>query len=436
MTYEPGKSWQILQGDVRAVAKTLEANSFHACLCDPPYGYSFMGRKWDYSVPNAMVWNGIERVLLPGAYAMIFGGPRTFHRVAIAVEDGGFGIEDLLMFLHGSGFPKSTNVSKELDRVAGAARTVIGTRDTKVGNGGKGNNFLTENSRKRMVDVTRGTTTLAQRWDGYGTQLKPGYEPVILAQKYTDEIIARNVELYGVGGLNIDASRIGHNGGTTKGTFPCEIVDLGKGRWPANVILSHDERCTDDECVSDCPIAMLDKQSGNRLGNANKHLHARVDTGQIYGTYAERSIGGMGRGDSGGASRFYYTAKADRYQRDAGCEAMPLKQSIYGKGGEGLAGVSNSKNPMRNTHPTVKPIDLIRYLAKLILPPPGDTPRRILVPFSGSGSEMIGCIQAGWDEVVGIEREAEYIAFATARIKGGGVHSGLADKRMRRRSKA
>jgi hypothetical protein len=371
----PGKPWQILQGDVRRVAKTLPSNYFHASLCDPPYGLSFMGRRWDYSVPSAMVWSEIERVLIPGAHAMIFGGPRTFHRVAIAVEDGSFEMRDLLMWFFGSGYPKSLNVSKALDKIAGVKPKVIGQRDTGIGNGGKGNNFLTENSRNRIVDVTEPVTLLAKRWAGFGTGLKPGYEPVILARKMTDEIVAENVRKYGVGAINIAASRVGESGGTTytrtgpkAGLFGVggrgNIDSIDAGRWPANVII-------DAEVASD--------------------LDAQFD----------------------GASRFYYNAKADQYQRDAGIEPV--------------------ENEHGNTHPTVKPIDLIRYLAKMILPPPSDTPRRILVPYSGSGSEMIGCIQAGWDEVVGIEREAQYIEFATKRIQGGGVFSGLMDKKMRRR---
>lgn len=394
------RPWEIHHGDVRRVCKTLEAKSFDAVLCDPPYGLRFMGRRWDYSVPSAMVWSEIERVMKPGAHAMIFGGSRTFHRLACAVEDAGFEIRDVLMWLYGSGFPKSFDVSKGIDDALGCEREVTGTapplwESWEANAGGKG----TPRSGLRR---DKPASPQAEQWQGYGTALKPGYEPILLVRRYSDGSIAKNALEWKTGGLAIDACRIG------SGSI---------GRWPANVIL-------DEEAG-----AMLNKQSGERPGMSSGGKHRPEYSGGMFGSIDSTHTA---RSDTGGASRFFYTAKADPYQRNAGLDALPKRSRAENTNRkEGSAGSAHaragagSKDGAANHHPTVKPIDLIRYLARMILPPKRDTPRRILVPFSGSGSEMIGCLQAGWDEVVGIEREAEYIEIAKARISKGGVLSKL-----------
>lgn len=477
-----GRPWEILHGDVRRVCKTLEANSFDAVLCDPPYGLSFMGRRWDYSVPSALLWSEVERVLKPGAHAMIFGGSRTFHRTVVAAEDGGLIPRDLLFWIYGSGFPKSHDVSKAIDKDAGAEREVIGP--------GRRHNSYSKGS---GATITHGTgvppetapaTEEAEDWYGFGTALKPSYEPILLARKMLDGTVAENALKWGAGALAIDAARIGSAGGTAgrdyekTGLFgmggKATIEQLNAGRWPANIILSHLDACElvghrpssdvavktkstgkvvsenvamgganygptvvgrserpDEEiwtCAPGCPVRMLDEQSGDRPGMSGGGKHRAGYPGGMFGGIDSTHTA---RGDSGGASRFFYTAKADRYQREAGLE----KKKAVPKGVGALRDGGRTASTSANTHPTVKPIDLIRYLAALILPPKRDTPRRILVPFSGVASEMIGCMQAGWDEVVGIEREAEYIEIAKARITGGGVLSGLMDRKLRRRKR-
>lgn len=399
-------SWIIHHGKVEHIARKLEANSFDAMLCDPPYGLAFMGRRWDYYVPSAMTWSYLERTLKPGAPGVIFGGPRTFHRLAVAVEDGGFEIFDLAMWLFGQGFPKSLDISKAIDKAKGKKRKVVGKRHRKAtgraaqGEGGYafGEDF----------EVTEPAHPLAKRWKGYGTCLKPGYEPALLVMKYLEGNFASNVERYGCGALNIDDSRVGEpedktpapkKRGDSKSWFTTsDATNLGGddtvGRFPANVML-------DEEAA-----AMLDEQSGMlKSGNLNAgHKRGRGTTSYDGGGgIVRRNYGG----DAGGASRFFYTAKASRAERNAG--------------------------DVTNDHPTVKPVELIRYFAKMILPPARETPRRILVPYSGSGSEMIACMQAGWDEVVGIEMDERFIEIAKARIKNGGVFSGLLDRKMRRR---
>jgi hypothetical protein len=457
-----------------------------------------MGRRWDYSVPSAMVWSEVERVMKPGAHAMIFGGSRTFHRLTCAVEDGGFEVRDVLMWLYGSGFPKSTDISKEIDRKLGAEREVTGTagalwEDWEANAGGKG---------KPRSGLRRDkSVTAAAAWKGQGTALKPAYEPILLARKFLEGNLAEAALEHGVGGLAIDACRIGsderfvapagNTGKSAASVAPVNVTgysgQMVAGRWPANVILSHLDECErvgsraskdtavktastgkvvsenvamggpnygrtivgsmtrpDEEiwkCVDGCPRAMLDAQSGNRPGMSGGGKHRADYPGGMFGGIDSMHTA---RGDSGGASRFFYTPKADRYQREAGLDEMRKRSRGENTGRkEGAAGTqqqrgragAGSNDGAANVHPTVKPIDLIRYLATLILPPKRDTPRRILVPFAGVSSEMIGCIQAGWDEVVGIEREAEYVEIARARISKGGVLSGLMDRSMRRRKK-
>lgn len=294
-----------------------------------------MGRRWDYFVPSAFTWQQLERTLAPGAHAIMFGGPKTFHRMAVNIEDGGFEMRDLMQWLFGQGYPKNKSL------------------------------------------------------------LKPGYEPIVLARKYSAKFAP----------LNID---------------PCRA----NGRYPSNVIF-------DEEAA-----ALLDAEVGD-LGQTSKPgtvVRKKEHTGVNY-LRGSKPTGEaeVAYGDSGGPSRFYYTAKADRAQRDAGLGDFEAKSPLHGKKGSGGGlSISNAKNAIKNDHPTVKPIDLIRYLATLILPPKRDTPRRILVPYSGSGSEMIGCLQAGWDEVVGIERDEKYIAFARARISKGGVLSRLVKEKRKR----
>lgn len=414
-----GKPWEILHGDVRRVCKTLEPNSFDALIADPPYGLSFMGKRWDYFLPSVNVWTELLRVIKPGAHAMLFGGSRTFHRLAVSVEDAGFELRDTLMWMYGSGFPKSLDVSKAVDKMSGHWRG-------RAGDVASSNVAMEHPNYGRTKKGRPITAAAAATWDGYGTALKPAYEPIILARKPLEGTVAANVTKWGTGALAIDACRIGTTGGTAgrdyakTGLFgmggKATIERLDAGRWPANVIL--------DEAG-----AMLDAQSGNRPGMSGGGKHRADYTGGMFGGIDSTHTA---RGDSGGASRFFYTPKADRYQREAGLDGMKRHKPTHGKdnAGGGLS-VSGSVNESANNHPTVKPIDLIRYLARMILPPKRGTPRRILVPFSGSGSEIIGCLQAGWEEVVGIEREAEYIEIAKARITKGGVFSKLVREKRR-----
>jgi hypothetical protein len=202
----------IVNGDVLATLKELPDNEFDGLLCDPPYGFSFMGKAWDYDVPSVDVWREALRVLKPGAPLLAFGGARTFHRIATGIEDAGFELRDCLMWLYGKGFPKSQNIGLAIDKAAGATRAVVGVNSKiNVYEDGKNHKFYVGregNPAYGPAKITAPATPLAQQWDGYGTALKPAWEPIILARKPLIGTMAENVAAYGVGGLAIDACRI------------------------------------------------------------------------------------------------------------------------------------------------------------------------------------------------------------------------------------
>ena len=357
----------VLNGDVLDLCAEIEDDYFDAVFCDPPYGLSFMGRKWDHGVPSAEVWKEIMRVVKPGGHIMAFGGTRTYHRLAVNIEDAGWEIRDSLMWLYGSGFPKSHNISKALDKKAGAEREVVGAKKLTgtaaiKGNTGRATVAVEQSGSsagaKKTIEITVPATEAAKRFDGYGTALKPAYEPIVLAMKPRGKSFADCALEHGVAGLNIDGGRIGTEENTTRPNGSTAIwgenmeTDDGgghdQGRFPANLIL--------DEAAGD----RLDEQAGDEK------------------------------------SRFFYTAKASKAEREAGLE---------------------SDGGRANKHPCVKPLDLCRYFATLLLPPEREDSRKILVPFSGSGSEMIGCLAAGWDFVVGMELEEKYCEIAEKRIE-------------------
>lgn len=418
-------------------------NSFHGCLTDPPYGLSFMGHQWDHGVPSAEVWREVLRVLRPGAHLLAFGGTRTFHRLTCAIEDAGFEVRDCLMWLYGSGFPKSLNVSKALDQAAGARREVVGpdpeaarrNRKTPQFGGTAMNTYDPgyDGPLGRMA-ITAPATEAARQWSGYGSALKPAFEPIILARKPLDGTVAQNVQRWGCGALAIDASRVGTGGGDDYGRSAANATGTvsahegfgGKafkiaersgeyasalGRWPANVIL-------DEEAG-----AALDAQSGNMPST----LTGRADPAKAHAHPADPA---KRRGSMfGGASRFFkqcdyteedarfiYCAKASRKERDAGLEDFETQAtSRYGEQGQEPSPQQTPRKPVeqRNVHPTVKPLALTTYLARLILPPVEGA--RLLVPFCGSGSEMLGGTRAGWSHVEGIDSWDVAVKIARAR---------------------
>ena len=406
-------------GDCIEVMAEMEADSVDAVVCDPPYGLEFMGQAWDapwkgsaaahakvrtiradevtptgqahstssgpYLAAGVNTYEAGQpfgawcetwarealRVLKPGAHLLAFGGSRTFHRLTCGIEDAGFEIRDCLSWLHGSGFPKSLDVSKAIDKAAGAERVRVATGRTicpGIDRGGECECADRGDNQRSLEHPTKHTTApatdAAREWQGWGTALKPAWEPCIVARKPLAGTVAENVQQHGTGALNIDGCRIktddtlgrtnnehGHPAPSSYTFAPSERTtfdrsDLAGGRWPANVAL--------DEAAA----AMLDAQSGERGG---------------------------GFGDTGGASRYFYTSKASRADRNT--------------------------SGANNTHPTVKPTDLMRWLVRLVTPPGGV----VLDPFAGSGSTLVAARAEGF-RAIGIERETEYADIIAQRL--------------------
>lgn len=429
-------------GDCLDVLRELADDSVDAVVTDPPYGLEFMGKDWDGADGFRRSLNAADagrdnafgrasrtspeyraghlfqewcalwaaeclRVLKPGGHLLAFGGTRTWHRLAVAVEDAGFEIRDSFAWLYGSGFPKSLDVSKAIDKAAGAEREVVGERFTAKGDGGTGHDFLTSNSRASIVDITAPATPDAERWQGWGTALKPAFEPIVVARKPLAGTVAANVLAHGTGALNIDATRIrlsekdaeqyrkgkeawnesrregrtgqagqGHSlaaavTGDSRTGF--EPVVVPSGRWPANVVLDESQ------------AAELDAQSGTLSSGANPTRRGSDKSRDAYGEFAGQEECEPARGaDSGGASRFFYTAKADAGERVR------------------VNGVA---------HPTVKPLSIMRWLVRLVTPPGGV----VLEPFAGSGTTAEACLLEGFG-CVAIEREADYLPLIVQRL--------------------
>ena len=358
--------------------KRMQDNSIDAIVTDPPYGLSFMGKKWDYDVPSIEIWQECLRVLKPGGHLLAFAGTRTQHRMAVRIEDAGFEIRDMIMWVYGQGFSKSHNISKAIDKAAGAEREVVARNPNE-----RVNNNLEKTvfNQRAECPITAPATPEAQQWDGWGTALKPAVEPITVARKPLQGTVAENVLMWGTGGINIDGCRVGaeelknqqkdfspvHGNQFGNGSYLPNKNEYKtvKGRFPANLI--HDGS---EEVVGMFP------NTASGTGSIRKKAKG------LFG------LGGDGEhnieyGDSGSAARFFYQAKADKGER-----------------GEG------------NTHPTVKPIDLMRYLCRLVTPPGGV----VYDPFTGSGTTLIAAHEEGFNWI-GSEMTKEYWDIAVQRIK-------------------
>jgi site-specific DNA-methyltransferase (adenine-specific) len=411
----------LYQGDCLEVLKTFPDNSIEAVVTDPPYGLSFMGKKWDYDVPSVEVWKEVLRVLKPGGHLLSFGGTRTYHRMVVNIEDAGFEIRDQIQWLYGSGFPKSHDVSKGIDKAAGAEREVLETKsmpDIRSSSVNGEYQPLAKGKPPMEFKVTAPSTDAAKQWEGWGTALKPANEPIVLARKPLEKglTIAQNVQKWGTGGLNIDACRVGteqtvtRRGITQEGPGGWKTVGFSKpteklnspGRFPANLIL--------DETAAE----MLDAQSRNLKGPGNtKRSDQKQITGNIEFTGGKSfSIPGVNNypGQEGGASRFFYVAKASKSERNRGLEDLEEVTINDGRVTPIDNAFQRGETKRQNSHPTVKPIKLMTYLIKLIIPPGGI----VLDPYMGSGTTGLACKEPGI-EFVGIEREPEYFSIAKKR---------------------
>lgn len=392
-------AFEIKHGDCLEVMRGMADNSVDAIVTDPPYGLSFMGKKWDYDVPSVEVWEECLRVLKPGGHLLAFAGTRTQHRMAVRIEDAGFEIRDMIAWVYGSGFPKSLDVSKAIDKAAGAEPIDLGQspnwRESKRDNGQSMGSVPNE------ARITAPATDAARKWQGWGTALKPSYEPVTVARKPLVGTVAANVLEHGTGGINVDGCRVatpdtvgasgrwgltggkGWNGSTTESRTQ-DTYEHNNGRWPANLI--HDGS---EEVMRLFPETGPAKAAPRGGTNPNP-----MDWGN------GRADGGIVKGhtDSGGsAARFFKTCEHD--------EAASASRLVY------CAKASKADRGESNRHPTVKPTELMRYLVRLVTQPCGT----VLDPFTGSGSTGKAAVLEGF-EFIGIEREAEYVAIAEARI--------------------
>ena len=323
---------RLLNNNNLELLKTLPDNSVDSVVTDPPYGLSFMNKKWDHDVPTVQFWKEVYRVLKPGGHVLSFGGTRTYHRMTVNIEDAGFEIRDQIMWIYGTGFPKSYDIGKAVNKLNGSST-----------------------------------------YDGWGTALKPANEPICVARKpLSEKNNATNVIKWGTGGFNISGCKIDNDDKESVVDIDVETSEQ-EGRFPANIIF--------DEYTAE----LLNTQSGVTKTKADKnykhnHTECGGNTFTNRGKYTPRE-------DSGGASRFFYVAKANTKERD-----------------NGLVGKENS-------HPTVKPINLMTYLCRLVTPVGGT----VLDPYMGSGSTGIAARLEGFD-FIGMELDTDYFKIAESRI--------------------
>jgi len=370
-------SYILHHGNCLDVLRAMDDSCVDSIVTDPPYGLSFMGKKWDYDVPSTEIWTECLRVLKPGGHMLAFAGTRTQHRMAVRIEDAGFEIRDMIAWVYGSGFPKSLDVSKAIDKAAGAEREVLGI----AGKSGSTRNSMTGDFAGGEYMATSPATESAKQWQGWGTAMKPALEPITIARKPLIGTVAENVLAHGTGGLNIDGCRVpgepwkavapnsgGRSGGVMgkKSDHPGGEPNLS-GRWPANLI--HDGS---DEVLAGFPETKSGARKSGQGGNGDSGIVA----------FRNKPNTNDFPSDSGSAARFFYCAKASKKDRDT-----------------------------NNIHPTVKPTDLMAYLCRLVTPHGG----LVLDPFMGSGSTGKAAMREGF-QFCGIEINSEYVEIARARI--------------------
>jgi len=398
-------AYQIIHGDCIEVLKQFNDNCIDALGTDPPYGLSFMNRAWDKELPGTEYWEAFLRILKPGAHGVVMGAPKKAHRLGCIIEDSGFEIRDCIMWLYGSGFPKGCNAALNLDKHFGHSNRgqAIPTASTYQASDTEKKNKLQSNAVGKYVPIT----DQAKEWDGFHTGLKPAYEPIFLIRKPLIGTVAENVLEYRVGVLNINACRVGEEPVTINrfndgmkpfgnGAGHEYTSDESKGRWPANI-------CHDG---SDEALAGFPKKKGKvktikmKAGNTNV----------VYGKYDKNYEGSYLQG--GSVDRYFYCSKASRKEKEAGLEAFDPINVTDGRKIPPDNGFQRGKTKRHNTHPTVKPISLCRWLSRLICPTGGT----LIDPFAGSGSLGIGAILEGFNWI-GIEQQQEDIKISEARLE-------------------
>lgn len=398
-------------GDCLEVMDKLEADSIDAIITDPPYELNFMGKGWDNAGVsfNKETWVKCLRLLKPGGYLLAFGGSKTFHRIACAIEDAGFEIRDTIMWIYGSGFPKSMNISNVIE-----AKNKYGKADTiakrkveqnsdgkeykvvQTNNGAMGEKKIVNQSEYKPVDSS------AKQWSGWGTCLKPAFEPIIVARKPFKGSLVDNILEHGVGGLNIDECRV-------RNEEQAQLSrNVASGRFPANII--HDGS---EEATGGMPKTKGCQGKGFKKGD---YKSSAVNTTFSRGDCVPYN-------DFGSASRYFYCAKASKRDRDEGLDEFEEKTKVFnGKSQSSSKEIKDVEKRftthLRNTHPTVKPTALMQYLVRLVCPK-GSV---ILDPFMGSGSTGKATAYENKDRnagysFIGIEQDEQYLEIAKARIE-------------------
>lgn len=409
--------FELHHGDCLETLRGIPDNSVDSIVTDPPYGLSFMGKRWDYDVPSVEVWAECLRVLKPGGHLLAFAGTRTQHRMAVRIEDAGFEIRDMIAWVYGSGFPKSLDVSKAIDKAAGAERKVLSEgkavkRMIPVADQNSTGSWIKDNGREYVPTVTAPATDTAAHWEGWGTALKPALEPITVARKPLIGTVAANVLEHGTGALNIDGCRVELNGdykckanGRPSQTGLGDNYDPAKanhpdtvGRWPANLI--HDGS---DEVLTAFP------QASGAVAPV-KGTEASAKTANSFGEYSGRAPSDQ-RDGGGSAARFFYCAKASRKDRNEGLPSSD-KPAVGTNATMREREIADWSTRNGNHHPTVKPTDLMAYLVRLVTPPGGV----VLDPFMGSGSTGKAAMREGF-RFIGCELSEEYLAIARARIE-------------------
>lgn len=524
-------SARVLLGDCRDLMRGLPDCSVDAVVCDPPYFLEFMGKEWDSlgrtkpykartenghgntgilpmygrgGTPDdrdafkrnanvqSQAWHhswAVEalRVLKPGGYLLAFGGTRTYHRLACAVEDAGFEIRDMLQWMHGQGFPKGLDVSKQIDKQAGVERTEFSQNQyasRKPNPHRKGTAFADDSYEWGVPVDSAPATDAARQWFGWNVALKPAFEPIVLARKPLSEPnVAANVLRWGTGAMNVDGCRIGSPDGVPKFTHRSEDsitcygdarngsnrtgeMDATTGRWPANVILGHHPecRCTGTrtvngnghwpasrpasttecgpawhsgqdglderhaagesietwDCHPDCPVRLLDEQTGPQKSGGTPRRRFADKTKNAYGAFnGQENPQGIGR-TAGNVSRFFYQAKAGRrdrffFCRDCQTAHCETERAAHAHGHVNAVGKQDWSHIV--AHPTVKPLALMRYLVRLVTPPGGT----VLDPFAGTGTTLVACCDEGVRSI-GMEQDPEYAEIIKARLGHWGPH--------------
>ena len=462
------KQFKLLKGNNMETLKQIPDNSIDSIVTDPPYGLSFMNKKWDYDVPSVEFWKEAYRVLKPGGHILSFGGTRTYHRMVVNIEDAGFEIRDQIMWIYGSGFPKSHNIGKAVDKKEGNKREVVGLEK------GAGSNKFTDgiNGLKPEYELTKGNS----EYEGWGTALKPANEPICVARKpLSEKTVADNVLKWGTGGINIDGCRVEYtNGSHPKDLYGDNYMKSGfgkcnnelqsisgkerngvyvndEGRFPANIIFE----CICDEVIKgdkgeivkrientngssfgsgtnktdyndtadihtnpNCPCFQLDEQSGV---SKSRSKYPDVELQNMPMNYYDgeklKHIAGKEQtkefiSDKGGASRFFYVAKVSKKERNLGLDSFEDKEVKKTFDGCYNHNEDIHNKIVKNTHPTLKPIKLMSYLIRLVTPENGV----VLDPFMGSGSTGIAAMLEG-KRFVGCELDEEYFKIAEKRIE-------------------